>query len=306
MEQIFETLDTFVHNLQNSQNLEQHQQQLQLPPLPPPEYHQIRRTHIVYSSTGSHVMKGSTNNNLRIKIEQEEEPYSSPQNEYDYDYEYEYENENENENEEFEEEERYLPTWEEATRGMNLNRTNNVVVKETQSFQTFRWHEKKGTRTRTTPEQARILLDAFNKNQCPSRKERQQLSLQTKMTPRKIQIWFQNKRTSLRKSPNFNPTFNVNPTPSKKSSSSLPPPQPTYSTNNHQHAFNDPTVDHFFSLYEESSDDIDSFPNSPLDSPISPIVPTVDQTFPFLTPPISPTSPPPDFPCFTNFEFPTS
>jgi len=53
-------------------------------------------------------------------------------------------------------------------------------------------------RTRTTPEQLAILIQAFEKNSLPSPKQRKLISEKTGMSTRAIQVWFQNKRAKLR------------------------------------------------------------------------------------------------------------
>ncbi|KAL2312706.1 MBF complex negative regulatory component yox1 [Schizosaccharomyces pombe] len=62
-------------------------------------------------------------------------------------------------------------------------------------------HQKK-RRRRTTDAEATLLEQYFLKTPKPSLIERQELSkkLKSSMTPRELQIWFQNKRQSLRRS----------------------------------------------------------------------------------------------------------
>jgi len=49
------------------------------------------------------------------------------------------------------------------------------------------------------PESTNIFEDAFKENPYPDRMERTRLGIQTNLTPRQVQIWFQNKRSSMKK-----------------------------------------------------------------------------------------------------------
>jgi hypothetical protein len=54
--------------------------------------------------------------------------------------------------------------------------------------------ETRKRRHRTTPEQLRILESAYRHERMPSLELREKLAQQLNMTPRRVQIWFQNKR----------------------------------------------------------------------------------------------------------------
>ncbi|KAF9081481.1 hypothetical protein BGX23_000818 [Mortierella sp. AD031] len=56
----------------------------------------------------------------------------------------------------------------------------------------------KAKRKRANPEQLSVLNAAFERSYFPSTEERLRLSKQTKMCPRTVQIWFQNKRQSVK------------------------------------------------------------------------------------------------------------
>ncbi|ORZ19984.1 Homeodomain-like protein, partial [Lobosporangium transversale] len=56
----------------------------------------------------------------------------------------------------------------------------------------------KAKRKRANAEQLQVLNAAFEKSYFPSTEERLRLSKQTKMCPRTVQIWFQNKRQSVK------------------------------------------------------------------------------------------------------------
>lgn len=58
-------------------------------------------------------------------------------------------------------------------------------------------HKRK--RHRTSPEQLMILEQMFKGNRTPDFETRAKLSKQLGMTPRRIQIWFQNKRAKMKK-----------------------------------------------------------------------------------------------------------
>jgi len=53
-------------------------------------------------------------------------------------------------------------------------------------------HPKK--RQRTTPEQLEVLEKVYEKEKLPGSDLRKELALKLKMTPRRVQVWFQNKR----------------------------------------------------------------------------------------------------------------
>jgi len=53
-------------------------------------------------------------------------------------------------------------------------------------------HPKK--RQRTTPEQLEVLEKVYEKEKLPGSDLRKDLALKLKMTPRRVQVWFQNKR----------------------------------------------------------------------------------------------------------------
>ncbi|KAJ9069129.1 hypothetical protein DSO57_1021796 [Entomophthora muscae] len=60
----------------------------------------------------------------------------------------------------------------------------------------------KARRKRACKEQVSVLNDAFRKDQFPTSAARLELATYLRMTPRAVQIWFQNKRQSLKsKSP---------------------------------------------------------------------------------------------------------
>ncbi|KAI7826490.1 Homeodomain-like protein, partial [Gamsiella multidivaricata] len=56
----------------------------------------------------------------------------------------------------------------------------------------------KAKRKRANAEQLSVLNAAFERSYFPSTEERLRLSKQTKMCPRTVQIWFQNKRQSVK------------------------------------------------------------------------------------------------------------
>ena len=58
---------------------------------------------------------------------------------------------------------------------------------------------KKRKRHQTTPQQLRLLESIFAVNRTPDLALRTKLSGQLDMTPRRIQIWFQNKRAKMKK-----------------------------------------------------------------------------------------------------------
>jgi hypothetical protein len=54
--------------------------------------------------------------------------------------------------------------------------------------------EQRKKRRRTSPEELDILENTFKVDPMPNQALRQQLAQQLGMTPRRVQIWFQNKR----------------------------------------------------------------------------------------------------------------
>ncbi|KAM0749246.1 homeobox, partial [Meredithblackwellia eburnea MCA 4105] len=54
-------------------------------------------------------------------------------------------------------------------------------------------------RRRTTPSQLKILEFHFDRNPKPDITLRKQLSEQLDMTPREVQVWFQNRRAKTKK-----------------------------------------------------------------------------------------------------------
>ncbi|KAL6051571.1 Homeobox protein yox1 [Balamuthia mandrillaris] len=59
--------------------------------------------------------------------------------------------------------------------------------------------KKKRKRRRTSPEEQRILEAVFEREQMPDRQVRLNLARQLNMTPREVQVWFQNKRQKLKR-----------------------------------------------------------------------------------------------------------
>jgi hypothetical protein len=49
-------------------------------------------------------------------------------------------------------------------------------------------------RQRTTPEQLEVLEKVYEKEKLPGSDLRKELAQKLKMTPRRVQVWFQNKR----------------------------------------------------------------------------------------------------------------
>jgi hypothetical protein len=62
-------------------------------------------------------------------------------------------------------------------------------------------------RQRSSPEQLQILEDHFIHNPMPSHLTRIELAVRLNMTPRRIQVWFQNKRAKLRRAVRDGETF---------------------------------------------------------------------------------------------------
>jgi hypothetical protein len=59
--------------------------------------------------------------------------------------------------------------------------------------------EKKRKRSKTTPDQLRILMEEFQREPMPNANTRQTLAARLSMTPRSVQIWFQNMRAKVKK-----------------------------------------------------------------------------------------------------------
>lgn len=89
-------------------------------------------------------------------------------------------------------------------------------------------HNKK-KRKRTAPDQLKVLEDVFNTHQHPNLLLRNQLAVQLGMTPRSVQIWFQNRRAKARNM-EFTTSSNLNtslPAPASPQSPSSPSRTPT-------------------------------------------------------------------------------
>ncbi|RKP39676.1 homeobox domain-containing protein, partial [Dimargaris cristalligena] len=54
-------------------------------------------------------------------------------------------------------------------------------------------------RKRLTPEKLTLLCSVFAHEQKPNAEKRKQLSDQTGMTPREVQVWFQNRRAKYKR-----------------------------------------------------------------------------------------------------------
>lgn len=84
-------------------------------------------------------------------------------------------------------------------------------------------HSKK-KRKRTAPDQLKVLEDVFSGHQHPNLLLRNQLAVQLGMTPRSVQIWFQNRRAKARNmeftSSNVNSSV---PVPASPASPGSPP-----------------------------------------------------------------------------------
>jgi hypothetical protein len=59
-------------------------------------------------------------------------------------------------------------------------------------------HTVKPRRKRVGPEQLKKLTDMLNMTQFPTYEQRHQLAKELRMTPRSVQIWFQNKRQNMK------------------------------------------------------------------------------------------------------------
>ncbi|KAI8923663.1 homeobox domain-containing protein, partial [Entophlyctis helioformis] len=53
-------------------------------------------------------------------------------------------------------------------------------------------------RSKTNPEQAEVLIQAFAKNALPDAAQREELAERTGLSARSVQIWFQNRRAKVR------------------------------------------------------------------------------------------------------------
>jgi hypothetical protein len=74
----------------------------------------------------------------------------------------------------------------------------------------FTYLKEPRKRKRTTDEQLEILLQAFEKDQIPGVKQRKLLAERTGMTPRTVQVWFQNRRAKYR-APGTTPALSPHP-----------------------------------------------------------------------------------------------
>ena len=84
------------------------------------------------------------------------------------------------------------------------------------SFQTkFTYVKEPRKRTRTSLQQLEVLINFFDKQPCPTIKQRKQLAEKTGMTPRCVQVWFQNRRAKGRST---NGQEQPQPQPQKKAS----------------------------------------------------------------------------------------
>lgn len=59
--------------------------------------------------------------------------------------------------------------------------------------------EKKRKRSKTTPEQLSVLMEEFKREPMPNAATRQTLATRLEMTPRSVQVWFQNMRAKVKK-----------------------------------------------------------------------------------------------------------
>eukprot|EP00011_Vannellida_sp_DIVA3-517-6-12_P009918 CAMPEP_0114619624 /NCGR_PEP_ID=MMETSP0168-20121206/8307_1 /TAXON_ID=95228 ORGANISM="Vannella sp., Strain DIVA3 517/6/12" /NCGR_SAMPLE_ID=MMETSP0168 /ASSEMBLY_ACC=CAM_ASM_000044 /LENGTH=183 /DNA_ID=CAMNT_0001830793 /DNA_START=46 /DNA_END=596 /DNA_ORIENTATION=+ len=98
---------------------------------------------------------------------------------------------------------------------------------------------KKRRRHQTTPEQLRLLESIFAVNRTPDLTLRTKLSGQLDMTPRRIQIWFQNKRAKMKKlrkmqeEPGATPTSSPMPSPTRAGVNEVSPPSSPASSGAH-------------------------------------------------------------------------
>ncbi|KAI8915695.1 hypothetical protein EDD86DRAFT_196649 [Gorgonomyces haynaldii] len=73
----------------------------------------------------------------------------------------------------------------------------NWVMSNAESFHPADHGKKK--RRRTTEDQLRILNQFFSHTPLPNAQQREELAISTGMTPRSVQVWFQNKRQTMKK-----------------------------------------------------------------------------------------------------------
>jgi len=103
------------------------------------------------------------------------------------------------------------------------------------SFQTkFTYVKEPRKRTRTSLQQLEVLINFFDKQPCPTIKQRKQLAEKTGMTPRCVQVWFQNRRakgrsTNGQEQPQPQPQKKASPAPSSTPTTAavnimMPPP----------------------------------------------------------------------------------
>eukprot|EP01129_Flabellula_baltica_P013399 TRINITY_DN61_c0_g1_i3.p1 TRINITY_DN61_c0_g1~~TRINITY_DN61_c0_g1_i3.p1 ORF type:complete len:172 (-),score=35.76 TRINITY_DN61_c0_g1_i3:90-605(-) len=85
---------------------------------------------------------------------------------------------------------------EESVRPRKKKRFNEVVSQSDSEEESENGQVKpaKKKRHRTTPEQLRILESTFLREKTPDINLRKKLAAQLDMTPRRVQVWFQNKR----------------------------------------------------------------------------------------------------------------
>lgn len=70
----------------------------------------------------------------------------------------------------------------------------DIVDDHSHAYQPQPSRKSKKKRHRTTPEQLRVLEEVFEYEKTPDLQLRQRLARQLNMTPRRVQVWFQNKR----------------------------------------------------------------------------------------------------------------
>ncbi|KAJ3325111.1 hypothetical protein HDV06_004867 [Boothiomyces sp. JEL0866] len=73
------------------------------------------------------------------------------------------------------------------------------VVSNVSSYNLKTNTEGKKKRQRTSQEQLQALSALFAQNPLPTAKQRQELAAQVGMTPRGVQVWFQNKRQTIKR-----------------------------------------------------------------------------------------------------------
>jgi len=86
------------------------------------------------------------------------------------------------------------PSYEDASSANSS--AHKATLKSLQMKFTYLREPRK--RTRTSPEQLDTLVSFFETQPNPSMKQRKQLAEKTGMTPRSIQVWFQNRRAKFR------------------------------------------------------------------------------------------------------------